>query len=118
MIADRVGTIKIKEGKSISPKGSLLTEASVCYDAVYTPAGDSLDMLAANADYYQFIEEAYRHCTALSFAAGAEMLLKNIRIKPDQGVILVSEGKNDDDFISVMKQHRVWERETSRKIPA
>ncbi len=118
LIADRVGTIRTKEGQSISPKGSLLTEASVCYDAVYTPAGDSLEALAASAEYYQFIEEAYKHCKALSFAAGAEMLLKNSRIKTDQGVILAADGKTADDFIAVLKQHRVWERESSRKIPA
>lgn len=118
MIADRVGTIKTKEGATISPKGSLLTEVSVCYDAVYTPAGNSVDALAANADYYQFVEEAYRHCKAISFAEGAEKLLNNTRIKPDQGVVLASEGRKEDDFISVMKQHRVWERENARKIPA
>lgn len=118
MVADRVGTVTTKEGKAITPKGSLLTEASVCYDAVYTPAGDSLDTLAGSADYYQFIEEAYRHCKALAFAAGAEKLLDNSRIKTDRGVILASAGQKESDFIGILKEHRVWERESSRKIPS
>lgn len=118
MIADRVGTVTTEEGEAIVPKGSLLTEASVCYDAIYTPAGGSVDILAGNADYYQFIEEAYRHCKALAFAAGAEKLLDNSRIKTDRGVILASTGQKENDFIEIIKEHRVWERENSRKIPA
>ena len=74
LVAPHVGKIRYKEGGETEIQYSYLTEASVCYDAFYTPEGDSVDSLAGNPDYIQFINEGYRHCKALAFAKGAEGL--------------------------------------------
>ncbi|UIR54846.1 catalase [Sphingobacterium sp. SRCM116780] len=120
LIATKVGPVKFKEGGEALVQFSYLTEASVCYDAFYTPEGDSISILKNEPDYYQFINEGYRHCKALAFAKGAEELLQNTYIKDDKvdkGVILESKNNLVEDFIQVMKGHRIWEREQDRKIP-
>lgn len=118
LIANNVGKIKFKEGGEVDIKYSYLTEASVCYDAFYTPDGDSVKTLEGNADYLQFINEGYRHCKALAFAKGAEELSKHSFINKDKGVIFESTDHLTEDFIKIMKEHRIWEREKSRKVPS
>src|SRR5690606_3758527 len=112
------GKIKIRGGGEKQSQHTYLTDASVCYDAFYTPNGDHVDQLADNPDYLQFINEAYRHCKAIAFAKGAEELAAKSFIKKDKGIIFESEDSLTSDFIKVMKGHRVWEREKSRKVPA
>lgn len=118
LIAPHVGELTFKEGSKTDIQFSYLTEASVCYDAFYTPDGDSVKTLADNPDYLQFINEGYRHCKALAFAKDAESLAARSFIEKDDGVVFESEGKLVSRFIDVMKGHRVWEREKSRKVPA
>lgn len=118
LIASHVGKIKYQEGGEVEVQHSYLTDASVLYDAFYTPDGDSVKKLADNPDYLQFINEGYRHCKALAFAKGAEELAKRSFIAKDKGVIFESSDNLTDDFIQVMKEHRVWEREKPRKVPA
>ncbi|MBD1421739.1 catalase [Sphingobacterium chuzhouense] len=118
LISSHVGKIKFKEGGEEEIQHSYLTDASVCYDAFYTPDGESVSKLAENPDYLQFINEAYRHCKAIAFAKDAEELAAKSFIKKDKGVIFEGEDNLTNDFINVMKGHRVWEREKPRKVPA
>ena len=117
LIAPHVGTFTFSEGDKEDIQHTYDTEASVCYDAVYTPSG-SEKALAKNPDYFAFINEAFRHCKALAFAEGTEALVDQSFIEKDKGVILEKEGKDwTQAMIDVMKQHRVWDREESRKVP-
>jgi len=118
LIGSHVGKLKFLEGDTEEIQHTFLTDASVLYDAFYTPEGDSVAKLAANPDYLQCINEGFRHCKALAFAPGAESLLKHTLVKEDKGVILGSKKKLIDDFINVVKGYRVWEREKSRKVQA
>lgn len=121
LIATHMGEVKFKEGDTAEIQHTYLTEASVCYDAFYTPDGDSVATLADEPDYTQFINEGYRHCKALAFDKGAESLLEGSYIAKkdkDAGLILASKDDLTADFIKAMKGHRVWERENARKVPA
>lgn len=117
LIAPRVGKIAYQEGGEVEVQHSFLTEASVCYDAFYTPGGNSVNALADNPDYIQFINEAYRHCKVIAFAREAESLAKKTLVKKDKGVLVESSSNLRDDFVETMKSHRVWEREKPRKVP-
>lgn len=120
LISTKVGKLKYKEGGIENIQFSYLTEASVCYDAFYTPEGDSVKTLKEEPDYFQFLNEAFRHCKAIAFDQGAEELLKDTYIQhpeKDKGIILASKNDLTKDFIHVMKGHRVWEREKARKVP-
>lgn len=119
LVSINVGMLTYKEGGQEEIQHTYLTDASVCFDAFYTPAGDSVNLLAKEPDYVQFINEAFRHCKAISFAKQAEDLLKLTLIttkKIDKGIVLESEGQLAERFISIMKGHRIWEREDERKV--
>jgi catalase len=118
MIASHVGTLKFDDGSTTEIQHSYLTEASVLYDAFFTPEGNHVKALAQNPDYIHFINEGYRHCKAISFAKGAEELAEKCFIEKDPGVIFESKDNLEKDFISAMKKHRIWEREKPRKVPA
>lgn len=118
LISSHVGKLKFKEGEVADVQHAYLTDASVLYDSFYTPDGDSVGKLADNPDYIQFINEGFRHCKAIAFAQGAEVLIKKTLISEDQGVILESKHDLTKDFITAMKGHRVWEREKLRKVPS
>lgn len=119
LISTKVGPLKYKEGDVEDIQYTYLTEASVCYDAFYTPEGDSVQALADEPDYIQFVNEGFRHCKAIAFAKGAEELIQHTLLKHkklDSGVILESKNDLAKDFIHVMKGHRVWAREEARKV--
>lgn len=118
LIASHVGNLKFDDGSTTEIQHSYLTEASVCYDAFFTPDGDHVKGLAENPDYIHFLNEGYRHCKAISFAKGAEELAKKAFIEKDDAVIFESKDDLQKDFISAMKKHRLWEREKPRKVPA
>ncbi len=113
--------MKFKEGGEAEIQHTYLTEASVCYDAFYTPDGDSVATLEEEPDYIHFINEGFRHCKALAFAKGAEKLIADSYIakqEKDAGVVVESKNNLTTDFITAMKGHRVWDREKVRKVPA
>jgi len=119
LISTHVGNLKYNDGSEELVQFSYLTEASVCYDACYTPQGDSIAVLSQEPDYFQFINEAFRHCKALAFAKGAEELINKSlfsKVEKDKGVIVESQGDMVKDFIHIMKGHRIWDREKVRKV--
>lgn len=119
LVSTKVGMLSFMEGGQEEIQHTYLTDASVCFDAFYTPEGDSIHLLAQEPDYIQFINEAFRHCKAIAFAKQAEDLLKLTLINAkniDKGIVLESDGEIKDRFITIMKGHRIWERENERKV--
>ena len=111
---------------------SFLTTSSVFYDAVYVPGGtNSVATLEACPDAVHFLNEAFKHCKAIAADADAMQVLtatyfaKKVPAQTDKETVL-SEGiivtddieKLSSLFISAIAQHRFWEREKPRKIPA
>jgi catalase len=110
----------------------LLTVASVLYDAVYVPGGtNSVATLAAEADAVHFLNEAYKHCKPIAAAADAVQVLEATyffkQLPEDnatetvmqEGVVVGGSATSlAQQFISAMTQHRFWEREKPRKVPA
>jgi catalase len=117
LISTKVGKMKYKEGGEEDIQFTYMTEASVCYDAFYTPSGDSVNVLLEEPDYFQFINEGYRHCKAIAFDKEAEKLVSHTYIKDDEGIIKASKTDLTSSFIKAMKGHRIWEREKARKVP-
>ncbi len=121
-VAPQVGSITTKQGNKLPIQHSLLTDASVLYDALYIPGGQlSVQKLREEPDVFQFINEAYRHCKMLAFAADAETLISEtyIKIRPeDWGVILESAAPGLESFPAAVSKHRIWDREMLRQVPA
>jgi len=124
IIAPRQGTV-IAQGDTLVPVNhSLLTAASVLYDAVYVPGGtNSVATLAADPDAVHFLNEAYRHCKAIAADADAMPVVENTyfskKVPLDEGVIVTDDlAALSTQFIAAIAMHRFWDREVSRRVPA
>ncbi|WP_276485532.1 catalase HPII [Paraflavitalea pollutisoli] len=133
VIAPRLGSIVAADKTAIPVDRSLLTVASVLYDAVYVPGGtNSVATIADEPDAVHFLNEAYRHCKAIAFDASATNVLdqtyfgKKVQkgmpgedFKLDAGVVIQANPKKlAEQFITAIGQHRFWEREQSKEVPA
>jgi catalase len=132
VVAPKLGFITGENNTELPIYKSFLTTASVLYDAVYVPGGtNSVATLEAEADAVHFLNEAFKHCKAIAADSPALQVLKATyfgRKLPEdnseetammEGVVI----SNDIDtlaerFISAIAQHRFWEREKPRKVPA
>lgn len=132
IIAPRQGIVTGEKNTIIPVNQSLLTAASVLYDAVYVPGGaNSVASLAAEPDAIRFLNEAFRHCKAIAADEDAAQVLaatnfaKKLPKKFDNetvksgGIAIQGEiNKLVKQFIDAIGQHRFWEREKSRKTSA
>ncbi len=136
LIAPRLGFLQGASGEAVKIDFSLLTTASVLFDAVYIPGGESsISTLLREPDAIHFVNEAYKHCKAIAAtgegvnllaasAIGAEKFNngkngKN-RFVVNQGVITSANqtSKVANEFINAIAQHRFWEREMNDQVPA
>ncbi|MEO8572477.1 MAG: catalase HPII [Pyrinomonadaceae bacterium] len=122
-VATRHGVIKTTDGKAVAADFSLLTAASVLFDAVYVPPGtDSIEELSGNADAYHFVDEAYKHCKAICSTGDTALFLdKTFAGKATDDIAVISGEKPAaaaTAFIAAIASHRNWDRELARKVPA
>jgi len=132
VIAPRQNFILSETEKEVPVNHSLLTAASVFYDGVYVPGGaDSVATIAADADAVHFLNEAFKHCKAIAADSAAIPVIdatyfaKQVPAEcTDESVLLDGIVIGDkpatlaDRFILALAQHRFWEREKPRKVPA
>jgi catalase len=133
IIAPRLGTIISEKNAEIPVDKSLLTAASVLYDAVYVPGGsNSVATIAAEPDAVHFLNEVFKHCKAIAAFSSARDVLDATYFskkvpKNDsddstaltEGIIIhTSVAQLLSQFIAAVTQHRFWEREKPRKVPA
>ncbi len=122
-VATRLGDIAAAGGGTVKADHSLLTAASVLFDAVYVPGGaKSVAVLAADPDAIHFVNEAYKHCKAICATGDGTALLNAAFIDLSMEDKAIINGKKHADaaaqFIRAIAEHRNWERETERKVPA
>ena len=132
VVAPRLGTITGAKDTTIPVYKSFLTTASVLYDAVYLPGGtNSVATLEAEPDAIHFLNEAFKHCKPIAADAEAIQVLRATyfgRKLPEvysketvqmEGIVINSNSSIlIDQFLKAMSQHRFWEREKARKVPA
>jgi len=113
------------DGSEIKVDHALRTTASVLFDAVFIPGGaKSIAALTDEPDAIEFVNEAFRHCKAIAGSREAVNFLKEEtyvgRADGDKAVILSDAGAKDAtrEFIKAIAEHRNWDRETARKVPA
>lgn len=122
LIAPSVAPVRMNNGSELTPKHSLTSTASVCFDAlVICPGADSVKelMVPENIKHVlHFINEAYKHCKAIYFGADTQALYQNSNVSAkehdDPGIVTWEDGTPADKFINAVAKHRVWELETER----
>jgi catalase len=132
VIAPRLNYVLSENDVEIPVHHSFLTAASVLYDAVYVPGGtNSAATIEADADAVHFLNEAFKHCKAIAADAGAMQVLEatyfakklptefsDQTVLKEGLVVLDDPASLADKFILAISQHRFWDREKPRKIPA
>ncbi|MED1204007.1 catalase [Heyndrickxia acidicola] len=77
VISQNLGMIKSLDGKELEVNGTLLTEDSVLYDALYVAGGESsVEKLAAQKETKMFLQDAFSHFKAIGIGKEALPVLK------------------------------------------
>ncbi|MGI8639245.1 MAG: catalase [Pyrinomonadaceae bacterium] len=125
IIGLKSNSVKDADGGEMKVDHALRTVASVLFDAVYIPGGaESANALSEEPDAIEFVNEAFRHCKAIAGSGEGVNFLKEEtyvgKAKDDKAVILSENGADGatKDFINAIAQHRNWDREAARKVPA
>ncbi len=130
IIAPKLGEISGITGMKIKADQSFLIAVSVVFDAVYVPGGrESIAALIQVPEALHFVEEAYKHCKPIAADNEAVELLEytyigNLMAEENYDAladgVIIAGNKNDisQSFIKAIKQHRFWDREKERNVPA
>ncbi|HEY8398880.1 MAG TPA: catalase [Flavihumibacter sp.] len=127
IVAPRLGTISGAGKEAIPVNQSFTTTASVFYDALYVPGGtEHVATLEADPDAIHFLNEAYRHCKAIAADEEAMQVFSATYFAKklnnpagEEGLLIGTDASTlADPFIAAIAQHRFWEREKARKVPA
>ncbi len=117
IIAPRHGFVTTKSGEQYPVDDSLLTAASVVFDAVYVGGGESVNTLLEHAGALHFVAEAYKHCKPIGADEnGAELFKKAIPHLKDAEDGVITNG-DLDEFTGAIMLHRFWDREMN-PLPA
>lgn len=119
LIAPHGGKVVCDENIHHDVFASIETTESVLYDAIYIPGGQkSIDSLRETAKFIKFINEAFKHCKAISVDEEGERLLDDtviLNFKRDEAVLV---NKEPNEFVNAIAKHRNWERmEIAKSIP-
>ncbi|WP_343680763.1 catalase [Chryseobacterium arthrosphaerae] len=122
LIAPSLANIRTNDGSELTPKHSLTSTASVCFDALFICSGeDSVKELLIPENKHlvlHFINEAYKHCKAIYFGNDTEALYHSSNVAQkkheDPGIITWEDKTPMDKFVNAIAQHRVWDLEMER----
>ncbi|TKC63570.1 catalase [Pedobacter hiemivivus] len=132
VIAPKLGVVVAADKSEVAVDESFLTAASVLYDAVYVPGGlKSIATLEAEANAIHFLNEAFKHCKAIAADDQAKQVLESTyfskKLPKDfsdetvfkEGIVIGADAaKLAKQFIKAIAQHRFWDREKKRQVPA
>jgi catalase len=137
VVATHGGTIRSEDGKEVAVDFSLLTCASVLFDAVCVIGGaKSVAATLADPAAVHFVEEAFKHCKAIAatgegvdLLAGSQLGRNGIidddsdskKIMNEQGVVIsrtVAPTKVAAAFVEAIGEHRHWVREANDSVSA
>jgi catalase len=137
VVAPVLGSVKGAGGEDVPVDRSLITTASVMYDAVFVPGGkQSADTLKTLGNPLQFVNEAFAHFKPIAaLSDGADLLSASdiarvLQPGPSPATqlnalpgVLVSTGVPDAQalaaqLVDAIGQHRFWARRQSGHVPA
>ena len=128
------GTLSGGSGGEVAVDRSIVSVASVLYDAVVVPCGpQAIETLGNDGYALHFVTEAYKHFKAVAaFGAGIDLLRKagieepladGTDVVTAAGVVSTTAAAGDlsdqffEAFATELAKHRAWERETD-SVPA
>lgn len=120
IVSISLAPVKGNDGTIIEPQQSLLTAASVLYDAIYVSGGaQGVDELLSDIASAGFVREAFQHYKTIAAIGDGVRLLTaagvvNAAEAQPIGVLLTGQESADStffkSFIDAIAQHRHWDR--------
>lgn len=128
LVAAELGEITADDGEVYLAGLSILTAASVLFDAVYVAGGEAAPGWLAEADAIELVRDAYKHCKPVAATGEGVQLLEAARIPvggpddpdpADDATIVAAKvtRRVTRRFTDVMAQHRLWSREPELHLP-
>ncbi len=112
VIALKVGGATDRNGNLIEADFPLSAAPSVFFDAAVILASEAgAKDIATQAAAVAWAGDAFAHLKVLGHTAEAQPLLDRAGVKPDAGVVSLSNDKAVAKFIAAAKQGRIWDRE-------
>ncbi len=128
LVAPELGPITADNGDVHVPQYSILTAASVLFDAVYVVGGEHAVDWLSEADAIEFVKDAYKHCKPVAATGKGVRLLEAASVPvgaaddpdPADQATVVSDRLSRavaQRFIAALAQHRLWTREPELHLP-
>jgi catalase len=128
LVGPRLGRLAGDDGKTSTPKFSILTSKSVLFDAVYVAGGTEAAAWTQEADAIEFVKDAHKHCKAVAATGEGVALLKAAGIPvgtadtgdpADEATIVAGKMSTAvaRRLLAAMAQHRLWTREPELHFP-
>jgi catalase len=129
LVGRHVGPFAVSDGSMLDAEFSILTAASVLFDAVYVPGGEAaIAALSNEPQAIEFLQEAYKHYKPIAATgAGATLLaaagITNAKPHPEGGpdanpqAGVVTGKRIANDFIAAIARHRHWDRGLKPPLP-
>jgi len=122
LVGPHVGDIRANDGRAYEAQHSILTTASVLFDAIYVAGGEGAGQWTTEADAVDFVRDAFKHCKTVAATGEGVSLFAAADIPVDP-----PDGRDPADdatvvapkmtqaaakrFIAAMGRHRLWTRE-------
>ena len=128
LVGPRLGPLEASDGTTTEPQYSILTTASVLFDAVCVAGGEGAAQWTLEADAVEFVADAFKHCKPLfAWSEGAELLRAahvpvGAQGEPDpadDATVVAAKASRSTigAFITAMAGHRLWARELEVHLP-
>lgn len=120
IVAAKAGTFQCSKGTTIRVNRAAPNAASVLYDAVVVPGGQSADVLAKSGAAINFVQEAFHHGKPIAALSNGKALLLAAHLpaaSAAQGVFEAGDAGVIPQFRDALKQHRFRNRDIA-SVPA
>ena len=128
LVAPELREITGDNGEAYMTEFTIMTTASVLFDAVYVAGGEGATEWLMEADAVEFVKDAYKHCKAVCATGEGVSLLEAAHIDtgatdsetPADEATIVGRAVNRNvtqRFIAAIGNHRLWSREPELHLP-
>ncbi len=109
IVAPKVGGATGSDGQMIEADFQLAGGASVLFDSVFVAISqEAAEMLSTEAAAVAWVHDAYQHLKVIGATTGAQGLLDQAGVVPDEGVVM---GTDPGAFLQTASGGRIWKRE-------
>jgi catalase len=118
VIAPKVGGAKSSAGKHTEADHALSGAPSVFFDSVAILASDAgAKALSQEAGAKDWISDAFAHLKIIAHTPETLPLFKAAGIKPDDGVVSLTDKNSVSSYLGLAKRGRLWKREPKLRSP-